>query len=612
MANRLIDEASPYLLQHAHNPVDWYAWGTQAFEEARRRDKPLFLSVGYATCHWCHVMAHESFEDERCARHINETFVAIKVDREERPDIDTVFMNVCQVLTGSGGWPLTIIMTPELKPFFAGTYIPPENRFGRMGLSELCQRIGNVWREDRAKVLASTQEVLGLLRGAFQYDAGDLDAEATLESAGRAIARSYDPEYGGFEKVPKFPVPHRLMFLLRRLDGTGREANQAMVHKTLKSLRLGGIWDHVGFGFHRYSTDRRWLLPHFEKMLYDQALLAMAYLEAHQRCPDPLFGRTAEEIFAYVLRDMTDAQGGFFSAEDADSEGEEGRFYVWTTAELKDLFNERTASQWVRILRLTNEGNFKDEASGRRMGTNIIHLDRPLEKWAGALGTTAAELEKQWKAVRSKLFAVREQRVHPLKDDKILTDWNGLMIAAFAMGGRILDSADYTSAAERAAIFVEKRLRSSSGELLHRYRDGKSAIPAFGTDYAYLCWGLLELFRTTHKRHYLETAQQLQHRLDEKFRDEEAGGYFLTADDAEPLPVRPKDLYDGALPSLNSVVLNNLADLAMLTGHRRWCQHADDLVRAFGGSVGKNPTAFTHFLSGLQRLAQAASSEYSA
>ena len=608
MPNRLIHEESPYLLQHAHNPVDWYAWGPDAFEAARRQDKPIFLSVGYATCHWCHVMERESFENESCAHHLNETFVAIKVDREERPDIDAVFMTACQMLTGSGGWPLTIIMTPDLRPFFAGTYIPPENRMGRLGLAELCQRIGSVWRGDRAKVLASSDEVMGLLEGAFQFAPGDLDAGAVLDAAGRAIARSYDPQYGGFDKAPKFPMPHRLMFLLRRRVHNGGEGDEAMIVKTLTAMRLGGIWDHVGFGFHRYSTDKRWLLPHFEKMLYDQALLAMAYLEAFERRADPLLRRTAEEIFAYVLRDMTAEEGGFFSAEDADSEGEEGRFYVWSTTELNQIFDQKTARRWARILRLTDEGNFKDEASGQRVGTNIVHLDRPLETWAETLGTTATELQTQWERVRRKMFEVRERRVHPLKDDKILTDWNGLMIAALAMGGRILESNGYTLAAERAAAFVDQRLRTPSGELQHRYCNGRAAIAAFGTDYAYLCWGLLELFRTTGKPHHLEQALRLQRRLDDKFWDEKAGGYFLTATDAEKLPVRPKELYDGALPSPNSVVLNNLAVLGEVTGEARWLERADKLVHAFGGSVEKHPTAFTHFLNGLHRLAQLAPS----
>jgi uncharacterized protein YyaL (SSP411 family) len=608
MPNCLIHEESPYLLQHAHNPVDWHAWGPKAFEMARHQDKPIFLSVGYATCHWCHVMERESFENESCARHLNETFVAIKVDREERPDIDAVFMTACQMLTGSGGWPLTIIMTPDLRPFFAGTYIPPENRMGRLGLMELCQRIGSVWREDRAKVLASSSDVLGLLDGAFQFTTGDLDAGAVLDAAGRAIARGYDPQYGGFDRAPKFPMPHRLMFLLRRLVHNGSEGDEVMIVKTLKAMRLGGIWDHVGFGFHRYSTDKRWLLPHFEKMLYDQALLAMAYLEAFERRADPLLRRTAEEIFSYVLRDMTAEEGGFFSAEDADSEGEEGRFYVWSTSELKQIFDQETARRWARILRLTDEGNFKDEASGQRVGTNIVHLDRPLETWAATLGTTAAELQTQWERVRRKMFEVRERRVHPLKDDKILTDWNGLMIAALAMGGRILETNDYTLAAERAAAFVDQRLRTPSGELLHRYRNGPAAIAAFGTDYAYLCWGLIELFRTTGMQNHLEQAVRLQRRLDDQFWDETAGGYFLTAADAEKLPVRPKELYDGALPSPNSVVLNNLAVLGEVTGEARWLERADKLVHAFGGSVEKHPTAFTHFLSGLYRLTQLAPS----
>jgi len=599
-SNRLAHEKSPYLLQHAGNPVDWHPWSPEAFARARTEDKPVFLSIGYATCHWCHVMERESFEDPETARILNQTFVCVKVDREERPDIDAVYMRACQMLTGSGGWPLTIFMTPDRRPFFAATYLPRHTRFGRAGLLELCAEVYRLWRSDRQKILNSASEIADGLAQGFEFSAGAPPAETMLPQAAAQIATEFDSRWGGFGPAPKFPTPHRLLFLLRMARAGKAPEGLAMVSRTLAAMRRGGIWDHVGFGFHRYATDAQWLLPHFEKMLYDQALLALAYLEGWRATAEPAFARTAEEIFSYVLRDMTAAEGGFYTAEDADSEGEEGRFYVWTTAQFQAVLGEEAAARWAPILNLAPEGNFREEAGGGLTGANILHLQKPLAYWAGVLGATADALTAEWEGLRTALFEARRRRIHPLKDDKILADWNGLMIAALARGALRLDRPAYAGAAARAAGFVLTRMRRPDGGLWHRQREGQAAIRAHLDDYAFLVWGLLELYAATLALEHLEAAAALQTRMVADFWDDARGGFFLTAaGDDHDLPARPKELYDGAIPSGNSVALCNLLQLGRLTGDGRWQDLAQRLVGAFAGSVQRQPTAFTHFLSGL-------------
>ncbi len=542
MPNRLIEEKSPYLLQHAHNPVHWYPWGQEAFDEARQKNKPIFLSIGYATCHWCHVMEKESFEDPEAAEALNDTFVCIKVDREERPDIDAVFMAVCQMVSGRGGWPLNVILTPDRKPFFAGTYFPKKSRFGRLGVVELCRHIKELWRDDPQKIQTAAQGLAAHLEQAFVYsaDAGTSLDTAVLDAALSQIASSYDPQYGGFDQAPKFPTPHRLMFLLRSHHRTGDAPTLEMVVKTLTAMRMGGLWDHVGFGFHRYSTDARWLLPHFEKMLYDQALLAIVYLEAYQVTQNALFRQTAEEIFQYVLRDMTDAQGGFYTAEDADSEGEEGKFYVWQRTQFDEI-SARYDDQvpWARIFNLHPQGNYSDEATFRRSGANILHLTQTWEQWAGNLGLTEPSLAAQWANLREKLFQVRQQRTAPLKDDKILTDWNGLMIAALAVGARVLGNNDYAAAALKAANWIRSHLVDDRGRLWHRYRDGQRSVTGKAGDYAFLVMGLIELYRSTFGTELLDWSLELQAEMDRNFWDADQGGYYLTAAAENELPVRP-------------------------------------------------------------------------
>jgi hypothetical protein len=598
-ANRLINEKSPYLLQHAHNPVDWHPWSEAAFARAAAQNKPVFLSIGYATCHWCHVMERESFEDPEAAAALNEAFVCIKVDREERPDIDAVYMAACQMLTGSGGWPLSIFMTPDKKPFHAATYIPRTTRFGRTGLIEICGRVKALWAHENDKLAASAEGLTRQLGKAFEFTPAEEPGLRLLDRAYDDIAYAFDGRHGGFEPAPKFPMPHRLLFLLRCHERTGEPRALEMVERSLAAMRMGGIWDHVGFGFHRYSTDAEWLVPHFEKMLYDQALTAMACLEAHQAAPSPLPARTAEEIFAYVQRDMTAAGGGFYSAEDADSEGVEGKFYVWSLAEFRRVLGETEAAFWEPIFNVRPEGNFREEAGGHPTGLNILHLSRPFDRWASDLGRPPEELMRRWETARQALFAERERRVHPLKDDKILTDWNGLMIAALAAGARVLGREDYARAAAAAARFLLDEMRSADGRLWHRYRDGERAVPGQAGDYAFLIHGLLHLYRSTFDVSWAESAAALQEIMLRELWDDAGGGFFLVGSENRELPVRPKELYDGALPSANSMALTNLLWLSRLSGNPRWAEKAQQLIRAFAGSVGRQPTGFTLFLCGL-------------
>jgi uncharacterized protein YyaL (SSP411 family) len=587
--NRLADVKSPYLLQHSENPVDWFPWGPEAFEKAKREDKPIFLSIGYSTCHWCHVMAHESFEDMKVADLMNDAFVSIKVDREERPDIDSVYMKVCQIMTGSGGWPLTIVMTPDKKPFFAATYIPRKSQFGRMGMLDLVPRIKSLWESRKSELLSSADQVIGALEDVTKDQPGeDLDV-STLKNGYEGLLRTFDEDHGGFRTAPKFPTPHNLMFLLRYWKRTGEEKALEMVEKTLQSMRLGGVYDHVGFGFHRYSTDPRWFLPHFEKMLYDQAMLAMAYTEACQATGNEEYGKTAHEIFTYVLRDMTSPECGFYSAEDADSEGEEGKFYLWSQKEIKEVLTEEEADLALEIFGTEKDGNFREEASGRKTGTNILHL-----KTRVPLGQ-AEKLE----IIRKKLFDHREKRIHPHKDDKILTDWNGLMIAALAKGAQILGKDEYSKAATNAADFILKNMVTPDGTLLHRYREGEAAIQAHVDDYSFLIWGFLELYEATFDVDHLKKAVELNEELLRRFWDEDNGGLYTAVENAEDLIVRSKEYYDGAIPSGNSVEMLNLIRLARMTADPELEQEAARLSRAFSSHVESVPSAHTLFLTAL-------------
>lgn len=580
--NRLIDEKSPYLLQHANNPVDWYPWCDEAFNRAVDEDKPVFLSIGYSTCHWCHVMEHESFMDEDVAKLMNEAFINIKVDREERPDIDGVYMAVSQMMTGGGGWPLTIIMTPEKKPFYAATYVPRESRFGIVGMLDLVPRIKDYWvnQRDRLEDIGSS-----IANGLSPGASGDEELSVEVFDTGFMLLDDrYDEEYGGFGGAPKFPTPQNHLLLLRYHQRTGNEKALQMVEKTLTEMSMGGIYDHIGYGFHRYSTDRRWLLPHFEKMLYDQAMLTMAYTEAYQVTENPRYRRIAEEVIIYVLRDLAAVDGGFYSAEDADSEGEEGKFYVWTSEELRELLTEEQYEAVKTHYNVFEEGNYFEEASRKKTGKNILHMK------------TVDESDVLREA-RDILFEAREKRVRPLLDDKILTDWNGLMIAALSKAGRAFNVKEYIEEAVRATEFIIGRMWDGE-TLLHRYREDAAEIPGFLNDYAFMTWGLIELYQATHEPRYLDYASKLNSTMRMRFSDPQ-GGFYFTADNAEKLLTRRKEVYDGTIPSGNSVAFYNLIRLSRLTGETELEKDAKQLSRFFSSRILGAPHAYSMFLSGL-------------
>jgi hypothetical protein len=597
--NRLAYETSPYLLQHAENPVDWHPWGEEAFRKAKKEDKPVFLSIGYSTCHWCHVMAHESFEDEEVASLLNATFVPIKVDREERPDIDAVYMNVASMMTGSGGWPLNVILTPEKKPFFAATYIPRESRFGRIGMLDLVPRIGLLWRTQRGELLSSAEEVTAALRRTPPEVPGRSLDEAAIRQAYQSLVARFDARNGGFGSAPKFPSAATFLFLLRHARRTGDPGGLSMTEITLNAMRRGGIFDHLGYGFHRYSTDASWLLPHFEKMLYDQALIAIACLEAHQASGDGRYGRIAGEVFEYVLRDLRSPEGGFYSAEDADSEGEEGKFYLWTNGELNAVLDGDEADLVARVFDVRGEGNFREEATGRFTGKNVLHLKSPLGEVAEDLGVREPQLEERLEKARQRLFSARKERARPLLDDKILTDWNGLAIAALGRGARVLGDENLEEAASRAADFVLERMLDGEGRLLHRYRQGSAGILGNLDDYAFLIWGLLELYEAGFDVKYLRGAKELAEDMVRRFLDDEGGGFYFTPSDGEELILRRKDSHDGALPSGNAVAVLDLLRLARMTADAKLEEIASKAFGAFAPRARAAPAAHLHLLSAL-------------
>ncbi len=604
--NKLINEKSPYLLQHAHNPVNWYPWSDEAFDKAKSEDKPIFLSIGYSTCHWCHVMEKESFEDEQVAKLMNDSFVSIKVDREERPDIDGIYMAVCQMLTGSGGWPLTVVMTPDRKPFFAGTYFPKYNRFNRMGMLELIPKLAEVWKTKREDIEKSASEIVVSLSQINLTDDTMRLNELIFEQAFNEFERRYDDKFGGFGSSPKFPSPHNLMFLLRYWKRFNNDNALKMVETTLKKMRLGGIYDHIGFGFARYSTDSKWLVPHFEKMLYDQAMLAMAYTETYLATRNPFYKKTTEEILEYVLRDMTHNEGGFYSAEDADSEGEEGKFYLWEADELRNLLGKDELELATKIFNVEDAGNLPggnagwvDESKGVKPGTNILHLQKSYIELSEELNLNVNEFAVKMETIRKKLFNYRGKRIRPHKDDKILTDWNGLMISAFAKAAQAFDNQIYYDAAIKAFNFVEKHLTNANGYLLHRFRDGESGISAFIDDYAFMINASIDLYETTFEIKYLKRAIELNDILTKEFWDNANGGFFFASLQNENLITRQKEVYDGAIPSGNSVALLNLIRLYHFTGKPDYEQKATKLIECFWGSVLRSPSAFAQFLIGL-------------
>jgi uncharacterized protein YyaL (SSP411 family) len=591
--NRLSYEKSPYLLQHAENPVDWYPWGEEAFRKARAEDKPMFLSIGYSTCHWCHVMAHESFEDEEVARVLNEHFVSIKVDREERPDIDAVYMNVCQAVTLRGGWPLSIFMNPDAKAFYAGTYFPKTGRMGMLGFVDVLVQIAAAWKNDRQRLIEVSEKITRGIQPRAGHDAGprlDLD---TLGKGYDQLLQAFDSQWGGFGSAPKFPTPHNLTFLLRWYRRSGDRGALKIVERTLEAMRHGGIYDQIGFGFHRYSVDEKWLVPHFEKMLYDQALLAMAYTEAYQVTGKESYARVVREILTYVLRDMTDAEGGFYTGEDADSEGTEGLFYVWTPAQVRDILGKERAELFCKFYDIGPHGNFEE-------GRSIAHISLSIEEFAAREKAEPRELEHLLGEARERLFEAREERTHPLKDDKVLTSWNGLMIAAMAKAYQALGDRSFVEAARRGADFILDRLKAPGPRLYRRYRQGEVAIPGYADDYAFLVWGLLELYEATLDRRYLEEATELNRVMLELFWDDDHGGVFFTGREHEGLIARNKEIYDGAVPSSNSVAALNLIRLGRMTGSPGLTEKATEVATAFSKRIKAYPSAYTQFLSALE------------
>ena len=631
--NRLAESKSPYLLQHAGNPVDWYPWCDEAFVRATAEDKPIFLSIGYSTCHWCHVMAEESFSDPDVAKALNEGYISIKVDREERPDVDSVYQEACLATTGQGGWPLTVIMDAGKKPFFAGTYFPKTRKYGRPGLVEILAKVSEMWRSNRQQLIHAGEMLTHLLREGNEKREEAALGDDELRYAYSALKMEFDREYGGFGYAPKFPMPVNLLFLLRYYRHIGDESALDMVEKTLVMMRRGGIYDQIGFGFHRYSTDHKWLIPHFEKMLYDNALLALAYLEAYQVTQKAFYAQVACEIFTYLLRDMKAPDGGFASAEDADSEGGEGRYYTWTRDEVYEILDNEEAEIFTKYFDITRKGNFE---SGRSV-PNLLSSKAAVLRMAGGdtneseeAGSSGADyadaergvadrgdvgyggtgrgstdhaddedhsLEYMLSQARARLLDARTGRPRPLRDDKVLTAWNGLVVTAFARGGRILDEEKYIDVAADTADFVLEALRRADGRLLARYRKGEAAIPAYLDDYAFFVQGLIELWEAGFKSDYIQAAIELTEEQIDLFWDKEDGGFYFTSHDSHELPVRRKDARDGALPAGNSVSAHNLIRLARLTGREEWEAMARKLLRAFSGNVSRYPSSFPMLLS---------------
>jgi len=595
--NRLIKEKSPYLLQHAYNPVDWFPWCSEAFEKAMQEDKPVFLSIGYSTCHWCHVMEKESFEDENVARLMNDSFICIKVDREERPDIDNIYMTICQMMTGSGGWPLTIIMTPDKKPFFSGTYFPKEGRFGRIGMLELIPRIKDFWSSNREEIYKTTEEVLSALNNVNYKSDSKID-ENLFHKAFNAFLSRFDNTFGGFGNAPKFPSPHNLLFLLRYWKRKKDARALSMVEKTLQQMRLGGIYDQAGFGFHRYSTDRNWLVPHFEKMLYDQALLIQLYAEAYQATKDNLYKSTAEEIIEYVLRDMTSPDGAFYSAEDADSEGIEGKFYLWQKDEIISLLGNE-AGIFTKIFNIEDEGNWLEQHSDVKYGSNILHLKKDVAHLAIEFNLSEVELNAFINSALKKVFESREKRIHPFKDDKILTDWNGLMISALAKAAQVFNRSDYLAAAEKSMNFILANMIDTSGCLMHRFRMGEASVPGIVDDYSFTIASLIDLYEASFNIEYLKKALYFNSNMIGLFWDMKEGGFFFTGNQNEPILLRQKEIYDGAIPSGNSAAILNLLRLSRITSDTELENKANSIAQAFSNQLSASPEAFSYALCAL-------------
>ena len=589
MPNHLINETSPYLLQHANNPVDWFPWGDEAFEKARRENKPVLLSIGYSACHWCHVMAHESFENEEIAKLMNEYFVNIKVDREERPDLDQIYMNAVQMMTHHGGWPMTVFLTPDAVPFYGGTYFPPQDRYNIPGFPRVLIGVAEAYKERPDEIRETGTSLISELRRLGETAVSDhpIDPEL-LDAAYGGMTRNYDSVNGGFGGAPKFPPAMALEFLLRAYVRTGNPDALQMISHTCQKMANGGIYDHLGGGFHRYATDSRWLVPHFEKMLYDNALLCRLYLHYFQVSEEPSARQTVEGILDYVLREMTHPDGGFYSTQDADSEGHEGKFFVWDLEEIRNALGETTAARFADFYNITESGNFE--------GKNILNVTRSFEDVAVAHNVSVAELRASLNESKRILFELREHRVKPDRDEKILTAWNGLMLASFAEAGIVLNRPDYTGAARKNAEFVLSNLRKDRS-LLRTWKDGRAKFNAYLEDYAFFAEGLLTLFETTGELRWLQESLALTERMVEEFWDNEGGGFFFTGKSHEDLIVRSKDYFDNATPSGNSVAAIVLLRLAALTGRENYRNLATAVLTEIGDQVRRYPSGFGYTLS---------------
>ncbi|MBP9854742.1 MAG: thioredoxin domain-containing protein [Candidatus Omnitrophica bacterium] len=603
--NRLSKEKSPYLLQHAHNPVDWYPWSPEAFQKSKNEDKPIFLSIGYSTCHWCHVMEHESFENGMIAQYLNEHFVSIKVDREERPDIDAVYMSAVQAISGSGGWPLSVFLDSDKKPFFGGTYFPPQAKWGAPGLLDVLISIDHSWKNSREKLILSGATLTELLeKNQAGQREGQLLTDEIFTQALAQYKQSYDQQFGGFGFSPKFPTSHNLSFLLRYWKNTKNNDALIMVEKTLIQMAKGGLYDHLGGGFHRYSTDREWQIPHFEKMLYDQAIISRTYLEMYQIKKESFYADIVREVFDYCLRDLRDKNGAFHSAEDADSvdpyhpdskEKKEGSFYLWTYDHIYTLLNQQQADVISYYYGILKEGNAKSDPHAEFTGKNVLYCEHSLADTAQHFKISLPDVQKILNDAKYILFKERLNRVRPHLDDKVLVDWNGLMISSLAIGAKVLNEQRYLDAAEEAAQFILHNMMQN-GRLLHRYRDGESAIQGTLEDYTFFINGLLDLYETTFNISYLKNALKLQQKMSELFWDGQKGGYFLTAEDASDLIYRPKEIYDGAIPSGNSVAALVLIRLYHMTFNKEYQIKADELFQAFSQNISQAPSAYAQFL----------------
>ncbi len=607
--NRLSQEKSPYLLQHAHNPVDWYAWNEEAFEKARKEDKPIFLSVGYSTCHWCHVMEKESFENEAIAQILNDHFVSIKVDREERPDVDQVYMQAVMAMSGSGGWPMSVFLTPDLKPFYGGTYFPPEDKWGKPGFATVLRSISDKWKEDRGVLLKSSEEISEFLKAQTQNKTEESKelTEDVLKKAFHQYESQYDAELGGFGPAPKFPRTPIVSFLLRYWKREGDVKAIEMSERTLQMMALGGMYDHLGGGFHRYSTDKKWHIPHFEKMLYDQALISKTYLEAYQATQNSFYADVVGDIFNYVLREMTSSEGGFYSAEDADSAADEdkpedkteGAFYVWEESEIKKALGKKNAEIFNFAFGVLPGGNAEVDPHGDFKDKNTLYVANLVEGVAKKFDRTEPEILEILKSGRKKLFEQRRERLRPYLDDKVLTDWNGLMISSLAFGSRVLGDDNYKQAAMKAADFILDKLVTPEGRLLHRYRDGESGITGFIEDYAFFIYGLLDLYEATFEVRYLKEAIRLAQEMKRLFWDKEKGGFFFTASDAEQLISPMKEIYDGAIPSGNSMATLVLLRLNRMTMESDWNEDALKTLSAFSSEIERMPSGYPQMLIAL-------------